>query len=25
MWLSDRPGLGVVPDFTLLSLRDVYE
>ena len=25
MSLSDRPGLGVVPDFTLLSLRDVYE
>jgi L-alanine-DL-glutamate epimerase-like enolase superfamily enzyme len=25
MTLSDRPGLGVVPDFTMLTLRDVYE
>lgn len=25
MTLSDRPGLGVVPDFTMLALHDVYE
>lgn len=25
MTLSDRPGLGVVPDFSMLTLRDVYE
>jgi cis-L-3-hydroxyproline dehydratase len=25
MTLSDRPGLGVVPDFNMLTLHDVYE
>lgn len=25
MMLSDRPGLGVVPDFKMLTLHDVYE